>query len=41
MEMTNTQSNHSTVIEMSEIKFNIPLEDNLFVVSTLERGNLR
>jgi outer membrane lipoprotein-sorting protein len=41
MEMTNVQDKHSTLIEMSEIKFNIPLEDNLFDVTTLERGNLR
>jgi outer membrane lipoprotein-sorting protein len=41
MEMTNVQNKHSTVIEMSEIKFNIPLEDTLFAVTTLERGNLR
>jgi outer membrane lipoprotein-sorting protein len=41
MEMTNVQSNHATVIEISEIKFNIPLDDSLFAVTTLERGNLR
>jgi outer membrane lipoprotein-sorting protein len=41
MEMTNVQNKHSTVIEISDIKFNIPLEDNLFAVTTLERGNLR
>jgi outer membrane lipoprotein-sorting protein len=41
MEMTNTQNKHSTLIEISGIKFNLPLEDNLFAVTTLERGNLR
>jgi outer membrane lipoprotein-sorting protein len=41
MEMTNVQNKHSTVIEMSEIKFNLPLDDTLFAVTTLERGNLR
>lgn len=41
MEMTNVQSNHSTVIEMSEIRFNLPLDDSLFAVTNLERGNLR
>jgi outer membrane lipoprotein-sorting protein len=41
MEMTNVQSGHSTVIEMSDIRFNVPLEDSLFTVATLERGNLR
>jgi outer membrane lipoprotein-sorting protein len=38
MEMTNVQDKHSTVIEMSEIRFNLPLEDSLFAVTTLERG---
>jgi outer membrane lipoprotein-sorting protein len=41
MEMTNVQNKHATLIEMSEIKFNIPLDDTLFAVTTLERGNLR
>jgi hypothetical protein len=41
MEMTNVQNKHSTVIEMSDIRFNLPLEDRLFEVSALERGNLR
>lgn len=41
MEMNNVQNKHSTRIEMSEIKFNIPLDDSLFAVTTLERGNLR
>jgi outer membrane lipoprotein-sorting protein len=41
MEMTNVQSNHATVIEMSGIQFNLPLDDTLFAVTTLERGNLR
>ncbi|MDR2662293.1 MAG: outer membrane lipoprotein-sorting protein [Treponema sp.] len=41
MEMTNLQDKHSTVIEMSEIRFNLPLDDSLFAVTTLERGNVR
>jgi outer membrane lipoprotein-sorting protein len=41
MEMTNVQSKHSTLIEISGIQFNLPLEDSLFAVTTLERGNLR
>jgi outer membrane lipoprotein-sorting protein len=41
MEMTNVQSNHATVIEISGIQFNLPLNDDLFAVTTLERGNLR
>jgi hypothetical protein len=38
MEMTNVQDNHSTVIEMSEIRFNVPLDDGVFAVTSLERG---
>jgi outer membrane lipoprotein-sorting protein len=41
MEMTNVQNKHSTLIEMSDIKFNIPLDDALFAAAALERGNLR
>jgi outer membrane lipoprotein-sorting protein len=41
MEMTNVQDKQSTVIEMSEIRFNIPLDDSLFAVTSLERGNIR
>jgi outer membrane lipoprotein-sorting protein len=41
MEMTNVQDKHSTVIDISEIRFNMPLEDSLFAVTTLERGNTR
>jgi outer membrane lipoprotein-sorting protein len=41
MEMTNVQDNHSTVIEMSDIRFNLPLDDSIFAVATLERGNVR
>jgi outer membrane lipoprotein-sorting protein len=41
MEMTNVQDRHSTVIEMSEIRYNVPLDDSLFAVTTLERGNVR
>jgi outer membrane lipoprotein-sorting protein len=41
MEMTNVQDKHSTVIAMSEIRFNMPLDDSLFAVTSLERGNTR
>jgi outer membrane lipoprotein-sorting protein len=41
MEMTNLQNKHSTIIEMSDIRFNIPLDDSLFTVTNLERGNTR
>jgi outer membrane lipoprotein-sorting protein len=38
MEMTNLRNKHSTIIEMSGISFNVPLEDSLFTVTNLERG---
>jgi outer membrane lipoprotein-sorting protein len=41
MEMTNAQDKHSTTIEMSEIRFNLPLDDSVFAVTTLERGFIR
>jgi hypothetical protein len=41
MEMHNVQKDHRTVIEMSEVQYNIGLEDSLFRVSTLERGMIR
>jgi outer membrane lipoprotein-sorting protein len=41
MEMTNVQNKHATIIEMSDITFNIPLDNSLFAVTNLERGNLR
>jgi outer membrane lipoprotein-sorting protein len=41
MEMTNLQDRRSTVIAMSDIQFNTPLEDSLFTVAALERGNPR
>ncbi|MDR2069573.1 MAG: outer membrane lipoprotein-sorting protein [Spirochaetaceae bacterium] len=41
MEMTNVQDKHTTVIDISDIRFNIPLEDSLFTVTNLERGSGR
>jgi hypothetical protein len=41
MEMTNVQNNHSTLIEMSDIRYNLPLDDSLFAVTNLERGSAR
>jgi hypothetical protein len=37
MEMTNLQNRHSTVIEMSEMRFNVSLDDGLFDAANLER----
>jgi hypothetical protein len=41
MEMTNELDNHSTVIELSDIRFNLPLDDSLFAAAGLERGTIR
>ena len=41
MEMTNVQDRHSTVIDISDIRFNVPLDDSLFTVPNLERGTPR
>jgi outer membrane lipoprotein-sorting protein len=38
MEMSNVQDKHSTVIDISEIRFNMPLEDSIFAAANLERG---
>ena len=41
MEMENVQKEHKTIIEMSEVQYNIGLKDSLFRVSTLERGRIK
>ena len=41
MEMDNTSEKHKTVMKMQDIKYNVGLKDNLFRVSTLQRGNIR
>ncbi|MDR2071788.1 MAG: outer membrane lipoprotein-sorting protein [Treponema sp.] len=41
MEMTNVLNEHSTVIEIKDTAFNIPLEDSLFTVAAMEQGRLR
>ena len=41
MFMKNVQTGHSTVLELKDIKYNLDIDDNLFTVSTIERGNLR
>lgn len=40
MEMNNVQSKHKTVVEITDIKYNIDLKDSFFSVATLERGIL-
>jgi hypothetical protein len=39
--MINKQDEHQKIIETTEIKFNIPMADNLFRTSILKRGNIR
>jgi hypothetical protein len=40
-EMDNLLENHQTVLELKEVHYNTGLEDDLFRVSTLERGRLQ
>ncbi len=41
MFMKNVQSNHSTLLEIKNISYDIPLDDSIFTVSALERGAIR
>ena len=41
MEMDNTSEKHKTIMKMQDIQYNVGLKDNLFRVSTLQRGNIR
>ena len=41
MEMDNLQEKHKTILEIEEIHYNVGLKDNLFRVSTLERGRIK
>jgi len=41
MQMDNKQENHKTILEYKNIAYDIPVRENLFQVSTLERGRLR
>ena len=38
MSMENVQTNHKTLLEFGDIKFNIPLDAKTFTVPRLERG---
>ncbi len=38
--MDNSSNKHKTVIEFSDIKYNIEIEDDMFTVSTIRRGRL-
>nr|WP_205739246.1 outer membrane lipoprotein-sorting protein [Halocella sp. SP3-1] len=39
--MVNKQDEHQTIIDMTELKFNVAMDDNLFRTSMLKRGNIR
>ena len=41
LEMENFQQKHKTIIEYQNVKYNSNLEDNLFEVSSIERGRIR
>ena len=41
MEMDNISEKHKTIMKMQDIQYNVGLKDNLFRVSTLQRGNIR
>ncbi len=41
MEMNNLQKAHRTILEFDDVQFNIPVQDTLFAVATLERGRIR
>lgn len=41
MEMNNIQDKHKTILEIEEMHYNVGLKDNLFRVSTLERGRIK
>jgi hypothetical protein len=40
-EMDNVSRSHKTILEMDSIQFNTGLGDNLFKVSTIQRGRIR
>ncbi len=41
MQMENIQKNHTTILEFSEIQYNLAVQDNFFSVATLERGRIQ
>jgi hypothetical protein len=41
MVMDNKQKKHKTILEYVDTKYNLPLKDNFFRTSILERGNIR
>jgi hypothetical protein len=41
MYMKNIKTGHSTLLEMKNVQYNLSLEDNMFTVASIERGNIR
>ncbi|MCR5763257.1 MAG: outer membrane lipoprotein-sorting protein [Treponema sp.] len=41
MYIKNVITKHSTLLEMKNVQYNIPLKDNIFTVAALERGTVR
>ena len=41
MFMENVKSGHSTLLEMKNVRYNLPLDDKMFTVSAIERGSVR
>ena len=41
MTMKNVRTDHSTVIEMKDVHYNIPINDSVFTVASLERGAIK
>jgi hypothetical protein len=41
MHMDNIQENHQTILEFDEVNYDTGIKDNLFKVSTLERGRIK
>lgn len=41
MQVQNVQTSHKTIMQTSDVKYNLGLKDSLFRVSTLERGHIR
>lgn len=41
MEMKNVQDSHTTVIELKNVEYNVPINDSFFSAAALERGNIK
>ncbi|MCR5218416.1 outer membrane lipoprotein-sorting protein [Treponema sp.] len=41
MFMKNIKTGHSTLLEMKNVQYNISLDDKMFTVASIERGNIR